>query len=182
MHRMIGAGASVLMESILGASDDSVKDSWREHFERLAGDIVAFPGAAGLIAAVRRRGDKAVLATSSPSALVDLHLRALGITRHDVDAVTSDDDVEVAKPNPDVFCAAVAAVDGAADCALVVGDSVWDMKAAKRASLNAIGVRSGGTHAVDLRRAGASVVYEDVAQVLRCWTEEARGMGPGRRG
>jgi HAD superfamily hydrolase (TIGR01509 family) len=179
VHRMIGAGSSVLMDALIGTSDASVQVAWREHFERLAGDIVAFPGAAELIGAVRDRGERAVLATSSPAGLVDLHLEALGITRDDVDAVTSDDDVEVAKPEPDVFCTALAAVDGTADRAVVLGDSIWDMTAAKRANLTAIGVRSGGTHPTDLRRAGAALVYDDVAHLLRCWPPPPKAGTPG---
>jgi phosphoglycolate phosphatase-like HAD superfamily hydrolase len=48
----------------------------------------------------------------------------------------------------------------------IVGDSVWDMLAARRARALGIGVLSGGYGREELERAGAYRVYEDPADLL----------------
>lgn len=83
-----------------------------------------------------------------------------------VDAVTSAEDVDDAKPAPDIIATALAKASARADEAVMVGDAVWDMAAARRAGVTAIGVLSGGSSADLLRAAGAAAVYDDVADLL----------------
>ena len=165
IHRMIGASGEKLMEACIGEPEDAVKESWRARFDELVPEIRAFPGAHDLISTVRARGARAVLATSSPGDLVEHHLRALGIDADDIDGLTTDSDVEDAKPAPDVFLAALAQVDGAADRAIVVGDTPWDVAAAQAAGISAIGVRTGGWSKAELVEAGALEVYDDVQEI-----------------
>ncbi len=66
------------MEDCIGTADDDVKAAWRSHFDDLADEVRAFPGATDLIRAVQDGGGRAVLATSSPEDLIEHHLRALG--------------------------------------------------------------------------------------------------------
>ena len=163
IHRLIGASSTRLMEDCIGREDDDVKASWRSHFEALAPEVRAFPGARELVAGVRERGGLAVLATSSPEDLIEHHLRALGLTADDLDGVTTDSDVDEAKPAPDVFLAALGSVGGEPDRAIVIGDTVWDLEAAQAAGVPAIAVRTGGWGQHELAAAGALEVHTDVA-------------------
>jgi HAD superfamily hydrolase (TIGR01509 family) len=76
------------------------------------------------------------------------------------------DDVAHAKPDPDLFIAAADALGVAVEDSVVVGDSIWDLLAARRARALAVGLLSGGYGREELERAGAFRVYEDPADLL----------------
>ncbi len=115
---------------------------------------------------MQERGARAVLATSSPGDLVEHHLRALDLDVDDLDGLTTDSDVEEAKPAPDVFLAALAQVDGVADQAIVIGDTGWDIEAALAAGLSTVAVRTGGWGHDELVQAGAVEVHDEVTALL----------------
>jgi phosphoglycolate phosphatase-like HAD superfamily hydrolase len=75
--------------------------------------------------------------------------------------------VEHAKPDPDLFLAAADALGMSAENCVVVGDSVWDLLAARRARALGIGLLSGGYGLEELERAGAYRVYDDPADLRR---------------
>ena len=77
------------------------------------------------------------------------------------------DAVAHAKPDPDLFLAAAARLDIDITNAMVIGDSVWDMLAARRARALVVGLLSGGYGQEELERAGAYRVYEDPADLFR---------------
>jgi HAD superfamily hydrolase (TIGR01509 family) len=80
--------------------------------------------------------------------------------------VISRDDVEHAKPNPDLWLAAAARLGVSPESAIAVGDSVWDLLAARRARALGVGLLTGGYGQEELERAGAYRVYEDPADLL----------------
>ena len=85
--------------------------------------------------------------------------------------------VEHAKPDPDLFLAAAALLGIDPRYAMVVGDSVWDLLAARRAGALGIGVLSGGYGREELERAGAYRVYADPADLLsRIYEVGVRGL------
>ena len=77
--------------------------------------------------------------------------------------VVTRDEVPFAKPDPDLFLAAAARVDAPIGSCIVVGDSVWDILAARRAGTLGVGVLSGGYSRQELEVAGAFRVYQDPA-------------------
>ena len=81
--------------------------------------------------------------------------------------VITRDHVRHAKPEPDLFLAAAAHLGVPISSAIVVGDSVWDLLAARRATALGVGLLSGGYGQEELERAGAYRVYEDPADLLR---------------
>jgi HAD superfamily hydrolase (TIGR01509 family) len=93
-------------------------------------------------------------------------LEKLGVDVHRVPIVTRDQ-VKYAKPDPDLFLAAAERLGSAIETASVVGDSVWDMLAARRARSLGIGLLSGGYGQGELERAGAYRVYEDPADLMK---------------
>src|SRR2546426_12161979 len=92
-------------------------------------------------------------------------LAMLGIP--DTVPVITRDQVAHAKPDPDLFLAAAERLGVAVDASIVVGDSVWDLLAARRARALAVGLLSGGYGQEELERAGAYRVYQDPADLLR---------------
>jgi phosphoglycolate phosphatase-like HAD superfamily hydrolase len=83
----------------------------------------------------------------------------------DVPVVTRDE-VAHAKPDPDLFLAAAARLGVSVEASIVVGDSVWDLLAARRARALGVGFLSGGYGLDELQVAGAYRVYEDPSDLL----------------
>ncbi|HVF75830.1 MAG TPA: HAD family hydrolase [Acidimicrobiales bacterium] len=165
IHRRIGMGSGLLLEELTGERRDDLKDSWRKHFEAMKPEIRAFPGAPELLRAVADSGAAVVLASSSEEEDVGDLLDALGVD--DVlDVVTSSGDVDEAKPDPEVFEVAMGKAGLDAEHAVVVGDAVWDVEAAKRCGLPCVGVLTGGISEAELREAGAVAVYRTPRDLL----------------
>ncbi|MGH3666213.1 MAG: HAD family hydrolase, partial [Egibacteraceae bacterium] len=80
--------------------------------------------------------------------------------------IVTRDLVAYAKPDPDLFLAAADRLGVPAGTAIVVGDSVWDLLAARRAGALGVGLLSGGYGREELERAGAYRVYEDPDDLL----------------
>jgi phosphoglycolate phosphatase-like HAD superfamily hydrolase len=93
----------------------------------------------------------------------------IGILGLDADTipVVTRDQVRYAKPDPDLFIAAADRLKIDIRNSVVVGDSVWDLLAARRAGALGVGLLSGGYGRDELERAGAYRVYEDPADLLR---------------
>ena len=136
--------------------------AYRRHFA----DVRPLPGARALLAALTEADIPWAIATSGRMETARPTLEALGVDFEKVPIVTRDQ-VKHAKPDPDLFLAAAERLGSAIETATVVGDSVWDMLAARRARALGIGVLSGGYGLEELERAGAYRVYEDPADLLR---------------
>jgi len=169
VHRRIGMGSGRLLAELLGdAADrlgDDVKQRHTEHYADLAGLLRPFDGARDLIRALADRGARVVLSTSAAPEEVE-RLRAV-LDVDDLVQVTGAQDVEEAKPEPDLVHAALDLAGVPAERAVFVGDSVWDVQAAARAGVTCVGLLSGGTSEAELRDAGAADVAEDAAALLR---------------
>jgi HAD superfamily hydrolase (TIGR01509 family) len=105
------------------------------------------------------------IATSGRMETAASNLASLGVDPA-VTAVVTRDDVKYAKPDPDLFLAAAARIGANIEAAVVVGDSIWDMLAARRCRALGVGLLSGGYGQEELERAGAIRVYEDPADLL----------------
>ncbi len=128
--------------------------------------IRPLPGVRDLFVRLRRDGRRVVLASSGKQWEVEHHMRLLKIEQL-VDAYTTADSVEHSKPCPDIFAAALAKLAPlGADEVLVVGDSPYDMEAAKRVGIRSIGFRSGGFPDEALIEAGAAELYEGPEDLL----------------
>jgi HAD superfamily hydrolase (TIGR01509 family) len=165
IHRSIGIGSEALVEHLLGQEDQATVDAHSERFAALRDRVAAFPRTAELIAECDRRGLTAVVATSGKKGDLDWMLPAVGAEHHLAGATTSDD-VEDAKPAPDVLSVAVEQHGLDPTRTVVVGDTVWDVESAKRAGLPCVGLRCGGVSDSELRDAGAVEVYDDPADLL----------------
>ncbi len=126
--------------------------------------MTALPGARELLATMTAAGVKWAIATSGYAATARPALALLEVGE-DTPMVTRDL-VRHAKPDPDLFLAAAALLDVDPRHAVVVGDSVWDLLAARRAGALGVGLQSGGYGREELERAGAYRVYADPAEML----------------
>ncbi len=165
VHRALGMGSADLVEWVLGVPDSSVTEAHSRHFAPYLGRIRPLPGAADLLAATARLGLNVVLATSAKDEELDLMLEALG-AQDAIGTVVSSGDVDEAKPEPEIVDRALSESGTDPGRAIMVGDAVWDVIAAKRAGIECIGLLSGGIAEAELRNAGATETYADAAALL----------------
>jgi HAD superfamily hydrolase (TIGR01509 family) len=169
-HRAVGMGTEQLLDHLIGADRDPCQTELLDAAHqalvaRFWPSLTALPGASALIRTCARRGWRTVLATSASA-------RELGVLRQIVDAddaltaVTSADDVDKAKPAPDVVSAALRQVGADPARSVMIGDTVWDVRAARRAGVRCISVMTGGSSRQELHAAGAVEVYEGPSDLL----------------
>ena len=174
IHRRIGMSGGLLTNALLretGVTFDAqrIERLQRLHAEvylRNCSNIRPLPGARALLDALSEAGIKWAIATSGRLETAGPVLEKLGVDPQRVPVVTHDQ-VKYAKPDPDLFLAAADRLGVSIDTASVVGDSVWDMLAARRARALGIGLQSGGYAVQELERAGAYRVFEDPADLLK---------------
>ncbi len=170
IHRGQGMGSSELLATLLGAAAEQVgsraKQQHSELYQQSSRLLRAFDGARELVAAVAQRGAKVVLATSAAPDELEV-LRSILDVEDTVAEITAAEDVETAKPAPDLVQVALQRAGVAADRAVFVGDTVWDVQACGKAGVACVGVLTGGISAAELTDAGAVAVYEDCCALLR---------------
>lgn len=137
----------------------------REAYARQVPQLRPLPGARELLAYLTNHGVPWTIATSGRIESAQPALDVLGVGP-EVPVVTRDQ-VEHAKPDPDLFLAAAERLGANIEDSIVVGDSVWDLLAARRARALGVGLLSGGYGNDELQSAGAYRVYEDPADLLR---------------
>src|SRR5256885_11135867 len=173
IHRRIGMSGGLFINALLRetggeVSPEQVKRIQRVHAEayaRLVSHVRPLPGARALLTHLTKVGVPWAIATSGR-----LESARPNIAMLDVPAgvpVVPRDQVEHAQPDPDLFLAAAERLGVQIGDSVVVGDSVWDLLAARRARALAVGLLSGGYGEEELERAGAYRVYQDPADLLR---------------
>ncbi|MDX6287781.1 MAG: hypothetical protein QOG53_3266 [Frankiales bacterium] len=166
VHRLIGRGSSGLVKDLLGREDDAVVTAHSHFYGPYLEQLRPFPDARELFRDCKERGLAVVLATSADPDEVEMLTKALDAD--DVlDAVTGAKDAGAAKPDPAILFAAMKKVDLRPEHCVMVGDTVWDIEAAKGAGLPCIAVLSGGIPREELQRAGAVAIYADVAELRK---------------
>ena len=173
IHRKIGMSGGLfanmlLRETGLDLASERIERLRRRHAEaynRRSARIVPLPGARELLATLTEHGIPWAIATSGRMETARPVLETLGVDPGKVPVVTRDQ-VKYAKPDPHLFLAAAERLGLDIADALVVGDSIWDMLAARRARALGIGLLSGGYGEDELQRSGAFRVYEDPADLL----------------
>jgi len=170
LHRLIGMGGDQLVSAIGGDEldariGDEARDRQTEEVDKLIDEMAPLPGARELLLAIKDRGHPLVLASSGKEHHVDAFLDLLD-ARDIADAWTSSADVENSKPAPDLLQVALKKLGAPEDAdSVMVGDSVWDVEAAKRAGLPTLAVLTGGFSEAELREAGASQVVEAIGEL-----------------
>ncbi|MGB2714401.1 MAG: HAD family hydrolase [Vicinamibacterales bacterium] len=173
VHRKIGMSGGLFTNMLLretGADLDTerierLQRLHAEAYKRYSPQVRPLPGARELLATLSSTGIPWAIATSGRMETAGPIVERLGVDLARTPVVTRDV-VRHAKPEPDLFLAAADRLGVNIEIASVVGDSVWDMLAARRARALGIGLLSGGYGLEELERAGAYRVYEDPADLL----------------
>ncbi len=167
IHRHLGMGGDQLVAALAGAefdagSGDSVRAAHDALYLASIQTVSVLEGARELISDLKERGHPVVLASSAKAREAEHYLDLLD-ARELVDAWTTSDDVEETKPSPDLVQAALAKLGR--DEGVMVGDTPWDVRAAQRAGVPTIAVRTGGFSGEELREAGAANVFESIDEL-----------------
>ena len=164
IHRHIGMGGDQLVAALAGEEWDEehgedVRTAEKALYLSLIEEVEPLDGARGLIEDLKARGHTVVLASSAKANEIDHYLDLLD-ARDLADGWTTSADVEATKPEPDLVKAAVEKAGGGD--AVMVGDTTWDVEAARRAGIETITVLTGGFSEAELREAGAGWVFESI--------------------
>jgi HAD superfamily hydrolase (TIGR01509 family) len=173
IHRRIGMSGGLLVNALLRETGRPVTAQQAEQLQayhaeayaRQIGNVRPLPGARELLAYLSKVGVPWAIATSGRIKSARPALDALGVGPDA--AIITRDQVEHAKPDPDLFLAAAEKLGVNVELSIVVGDSVWDLLAAQRARALGVGLLSGGYGEDELNRAGAYRVYQDPLDLLR---------------
>lgn len=172
IHRRIGMSGGLLVQALgreIGqrltpAQADALQERHGKAFARYRAAIPLLPGARELLQQLSRAKVPYAIATSGRREGAQRALERLGVTA-EIPVITRQE-VQRAKPDPDLFLAAAERLNVPITRAMVVGDSVWDLLAARRAGCLGIGLLSGGYGKDELEQVGAYRVYQDPADLL----------------
>jgi HAD superfamily hydrolase (TIGR01549 family) len=173
IHRHMGMGGDQLVASLTDdeteeEKGDEIRAAEKVLYMELIHEVAPMDDARELICDLKERGHSVVLASSAKASEIDHYLDQLD-AREIADDWTSSADVESTKPQPDLV---QAAMDKAGDGeAVMVGDTTWDIEAAKRAGIETIAVRTGGFGRDELEEAGAAFVFDSVFELRRLLDE-----------
>jgi HAD superfamily hydrolase (TIGR01509 family) len=173
IHRRIGMSGGLLVNALLRETGRplSAEDTARlqrlhaESYAKQVRQVRPLPGARELLAYLTQAKVPWAIATSGKMESAGPVLETLGVDA--AAPVITRDQVRYAKPDPDLFLEAAARLGVAITDSVVIGDSVWDMLAARRARALGVGLLSGGYGPDELERAGAYRVYQDPADLLQ---------------
>jgi HAD superfamily hydrolase (TIGR01549 family) len=176
-HRAIGMGGDQLVPYLAGEGfdaehGDEVRAAEHVLFAQMIGEVQPFEGARGLLEDLKARGSKIVLASSAKPEDI-AHFMDLLDARELADGWTDSSSVARTKPAPDLVTAALDLVGGGKG--VMVGDSTWDVKAAKKLKVPTVCVRTGGFGVDELRAAGAAEVFESIAELRERLSETPFG-------
>jgi HAD superfamily hydrolase (TIGR01509 family) len=169
IHRHIGMGGDQVIEALTDEATerelgDKIRASEKELYFELIGEVEPMEGSRELISELGRRGHLVVLASSAKQDEVERYLDLLDAGEL-ADAWTTSGDVEETKPAPDLVNSALKKVGGSAGDAVMVGDTPWDVHAARGAGVDTLAVLTGGFAIEELRESGAVEVFESVAEL-----------------
>jgi HAD superfamily hydrolase (TIGR01549 family) len=164
IHRAVGMGGDRLVSAVAGDevegdAGDRIRDAWEKRYDSVLEEVPPLPGAPELLVTLRDRGFQVALASSG----IPRHTRhAVAVLEADDEAATTttSEDADESKPDPELLEVALDRVD--ADRAVLVGDSVWDVRSGREAGIPVIGVLTGGFGRAELEDAGADLVCDDV--------------------
>ena len=174
---LIGMGADKLLPAVASVSEDStlgqaIGRRKKAIFETFLPGLQPTPGARPLLEYLLERGTQLVIATSADDREMEALLQRAGVDDL-LPRRASKDDASESKPDPDIVHAALSRSSARPEAAVIVGDTPYDIEAARRAGIRAIALRCGG-HWSDADLRDAVAILDDPAALLARWRGEAR--------
>jgi HAD superfamily hydrolase (TIGR01549 family) len=168
VHRTIGMGgdklvAHVTSEQVEEEKGDSLRDTWKEMYAEILAEVAPLAGATELVKKLHGQGYAIALPSSGDREFAEKHIEDLDIT-DEVALLTTSDDAEESKPESDILTVTLRELG--AERGVMVGDTPYDVEAAKGIGLECIGVLTGGFSKAELEGAGASLVVESLEDLL----------------
>jgi pyrophosphatase PpaX len=158
-----GPGLEAQMAAFAPGQTAELVRVYREHNEPLHDTLLGFDGVELTLEALRERGHRLGIVTAKRRSTVDLAFARLPLA-HLFDVVVGGDETQRHKPDPEPLQLALSRLEADPDEAAYVGDSPYDMQAARAAGLYAVGVTWGGIH--DRSALGDADVVVDSAEEL----------------
>ena len=180
---LIGMGGDKVLPMLTGLAEESAEGQrvlarrGQIFRERHLASCEPFPGVQDLLARMGRDGLELVIATSASGDDLKALVERAGIGDL-IDGATHADEAEESKPDPDIVHAALKRAGEPADRAVMIGDTPYDVEAARNAGVRIIAVRCGGWWN-DADLSGADAVYDDPAAILRDYPASLSGGGRG---
>ena len=181
VRRSIGMGGDKLMPEVSGLQEDSplgrkIAERRGQIFKQeFLPKLRPFPGAYDLVDTITRKGYTTVAASSASKEDLKALLQVAGVAEL-MDQTTSSDDAEESKPDPDIIEAALRRANATPDEAVMIGDTPYDIEAARRAGVQTIAFRSGGWKNDDLK--GAIAIYDGPWDLLERISQSPLDEGP----
>ncbi|WP_225285338.1 HAD family hydrolase [Nocardioides nematodiphilus] len=169
IHRAIGMGGDRLVAHVTGEATeerlgDALREAWRTEYLPLRHEVEPLPGAREVIVRLRAEGYRVALASSGDPEFSQEAVERLRVA-DEIEALTTAEDVEESKPEPDLLGTTLDRLPGVGR-AVLVGDTVYDVQSSARAGLSCIGLRSGGISTAELLDAGAALVVDTVQDLI----------------
>ncbi|MDF1606246.1 HAD family hydrolase [Nocardioides sp. YIM 152315] len=163
IHRAIGMGGDRLVAHVADQATedrlgDQLRDAWREEYLTLRHEVRPLPGARELVGTLRTQGFRVGLASSGDPQFSREAVDLLGVG-DDIELLTTSEDVDSSKPDPDLVGETLARLGGI-EQAVLVGDTVYDVESAARAGLACVALGSGGVSRAELLEAGSPMVAD----------------------
>lgn len=174
IHRTIGMGGDKLVahvtdDDVEAEHGDTLRERWEEEYAEVLPEVAALDGATALVKSLVADGYSVALASSGKKHFSQDAVRILDVT-DDVHAMTSSEDAEESKPEPDIIGAALDRLD--VDRAVFVGDTPYDVESAARLGLRCVGVLTGGYSRAELEEADAALVVASLTELADLdWSE-----------
>ena len=167
IHRATGMGGDKMVEYLGGkelerSQGDAIRDAESHAYGELIGEVEPLDGAREFLAHLKDSGVTVVLASSAKEKELSHYLDLLK-ARDVVDAWTSSADVQETKPKPDLVQAAIS--KGGGGSAVMVGDTPWDVEAARRSGISTICLTTGGFARQELEQGGAIAVFDSIPEL-----------------
>lgn len=169
LHRHIGMGGDQLVAAVAGEKaerehGDALRRDHSRRFHELVDEVEVMPDAQALVKVLYERGAAVVLASSAGEEDLERFRSMLDVDDF-LAGATSSADVEAAKPEPDIICAALEKVPDV-ERSVMIGDSTWDCEAAGRAGIASVALLTGGFSEQELRDAGAAAVFASIGELI----------------
>ncbi len=173
LHRHIGMTGTLALDAIFTARSlevpkevrASIEAAHKQKYAEIIHRIPPLPGAEDLWSTLQRAGIRWAIATSAERAQADILIKVLNLPPDAI--VVTQEPGQASKPSPEPFERAARELRMHVNECMIVGDSVWDILASRRAGAFGIGLLTGGYGREELVAAGAYRVYDDPGELGR---------------